>query len=256
MAALWRDTVVVPVLNLLGTASAALPFSLAERIVPAIALLLPLLRRRRAARIMLCACLVPVLLWCSLFFCTGAAPAAPDANRLHTMCVSLIDRLNGEPLDFSDPIPNDPRVKTAGFPFWMRLLNVSGIFVPLTGEILISPDAAPAALPFTVVHETMHMRGVADEGGANIAAWHACHASGGDAAASADLWALGYGLRMLKRTDPSLCAAASTQMNFRLRRAMRFFDVDAAESDYENLAAHLAANPAYWYNDTNSYTGT
>ncbi len=249
MAIWWRDAVVVPALNVIGAASALLPFSLAEWIIPAMVCVLLLLRRYRAARRMLCLMLIPIVLWCSLYTCAADDPASPDTAQLRAMCDKLIDRLNAQPSDFSEPAFDDPHVKTAAFPFWMRLLDISGMFVPLTGEILISPDAAPAALPFTIAHERMHLRGIADEGDANVAAWRDCHAIGGDAAISADLWALGYGLRMLKRADADAYADVSDRMNAQLRHAMRFFDVDAAESDYENLAAHLAADSACWYND-------
>ena len=250
MAIWWRDWAVVPILNLLSGASARLSFSCAEWIMPALFCALFVLRKRRAARALLCLCLVPVLLWCSLFFCAAEAHVSPDAQMLESMCVALVDRLNARPLAFSGSIGDDSRVKTANFPFWMRLMNISGIFIPITGEILISPDAAPAALPFTIVHEKMHLRGIADEGEANIAAFRECRAAGGEAADSADLWALGYGLRVLKREDASGCARIDARMQPHLRRAMRFFDVNAAPSDYENLSFYLAANPAYWYNDT------
>ncbi len=251
MAIWWRDWAVVPILNLLSGASARLSFSCAEWILPVLIGALLVLRKRRAARALLCLCLVPVLLWCSLFFCAAEAPAPPaDAQSLADMCAALVDRLNARPLAFSGSIGDDSRVKTANFPFWMRLMNISGIFIPITGEILISPDAAPAALPFTIVHEKMHLRGIADEGEANIAAFRECRAASGEAADSADLWALGYGLRVLKREDASACARIEARMQPHLRRAMRFFDVNAAPSDYENLSFYLAANPAYWYNDT------
>ena len=250
MAVWWRDWAVVPILNLLSGASARLSFSCAEWILPALFCALPVLRKRRAARALLCLCLVPVLLWCSLFFCAAEAPVSPGVQTLETMCTALVDRLNARPLAFSGSTSDDSRVKTANFPFWMRLMNISGIFIPITGEILISPDAAPAALPFTIVHEKMHLRGIADEGEANIAAYRECRAAGGEAADSADLWALGYGLRILKRKDAAAFARIDAQMQPHLRRALRFFDVNAATSDYENLAFYLAANPAYWYNDT------
>ena len=251
MAVWWRDWVVVPILNLLSGASALLSFSCAEWVLPALFCALLALCKRRAARALLCLCLVPVLLWCSLFFCAAEAPvSSADAQPLEAMCAALVDRLNARPLAFSGSTSDDSRVKTANFPFWMRLMNISGIFIPVTGEILISPDAAPAALPFTIVHEKMHLRGIADEGEANIAAFRECRAAGGEAADSADLWALGYGLRILKRKDAAAFARIDAQMQPHLRRALRFFDVNAAPSDYENLSSYLAANPAYWYNDT------
>lgn len=251
MAIWWRDWAVVPILNLLSGASARLSFSCAEWVLPALFYALLALCKRRAARALLCLCLVPVLLWCSLFFCAAETPvSSADAQTLENMCAALVDRLNARPLAFSGSTSDDSRVKTANFPFWMRLMNISGIFIPITGEILISPNAAPAALPFTIVHEKMHLRGIADEGEANIAAYRECRAAGGEAADSADLWALGYGLRALKRKDAAACARIDAQMQPHLRRALRFFDVNAAPSDYENLSFYLAANPAYWYNDT------
>lgn len=252
MAIWWRDWVAAPIFNLFSSASAHVPFSIAEWALPALPCMLFMLftlRHRRAARALLCLCLAPLLLWGSLYFCAADAPSAPDPAMLQNLCESLIDHLNARPLHFSESMGDDPRVKTANFPFWMRRLHISGIFIPWSGEILISPDADSAALPFIIAHEKMHLRGIADEGEANIAAWRACHSIGGEAADSADLWALGYALRMLKRAAPAAYAAMQARLQPHLRRALRFFDTNAAPSTYENLSAYLAANPAGWYNE-------
>ena len=92
-------------------------------------------------------------------------------------------------------------VKTARYPEWMTALGISGLYSPWTGEAIVSPLAAPAALTFTACHELMHLAGIADEGQANIAAWSACHRLGGETADSADLWALRYALATLMEAD-------------------------------------------------------
>ena len=61
--------------------------------------------------------------------------------------------------------------------------------------------ASAALIPFTAVHELMHLGGIADEGAANIAAWERCLAAGGPFADSARLWALRYALGQLNRAD-------------------------------------------------------
>jgi len=111
------------------------------------------------------------------------------------------------------------------------------------------------------VHESMHLRGYAGEGAANIAAWNECMARGGAYAESARLWALRYGMGMLQREAPDMHDAALQAMNadtlrvYRecggaypeiaihplLRRIYAFLGIEKQTSDYEILALYLAA---------------
>ena len=101
----------------------------------------------------------------------------------------------------------------------MRRLGVCGLFSPWTGEAVVDGELAPALLPFTAVHELMHLTGIADEGAANAAAYARCLAAGGPFADSARLWALRYAEVGLREADPRACRAAMERMNGRLRRA-------------------------------------
>ena len=83
----------------------------------------------------------------------------------------------------------------------MALPAVCGLFTPPTGEAIVDPTAPAPLIPFTAVHELMHLGGIADEGAANIAAWERCTAFGGPFADSARLWALRYALGRLNRAD-------------------------------------------------------
>ena len=56
-------------------------------------------------------------------------------------------------------------------------MGTTGIFIFLTGESNVNPDAYVAAIPFTMCHELAHRKGVAQEEGANFCAFLACNAS-------------------------------------------------------------------------------
>ena len=141
-------------------------------------------------------------------------PPAPGPKQLEWLCSALIDALNASPLIFPDAnqcLASAPEVaglhgrvmKAARWPEWMRLCHICGLFVPLTGEALVDAGAPAPLVPFTAVHELMHLAGVADEGAANIEAWRRCMASGGAFADSARLWALRYAMGMLASADAS-----------------------------------------------------
>ena len=56
-------------------------------------------------------------------------------------------------------------------------MGTTGIFIFLTGESNVNPDAYIAAIPFTMCHELAHRKGIAEEEGANFCAFLACNAS-------------------------------------------------------------------------------
>lgn len=157
-------------------------------------------------------------LWYPAYWTAPAERHSATTEQVLALCEVLIDRLNAADLTFS-PAPvalrnaeraaeqilewelPDGAVKLARYPEWMSALGVSGLYSPWTGEAIVSPRLSPAALPFTACHELMHLGGIADEGAANIAAWSACQAAGGEAAVSADLWALRYAMSTLAKAD-------------------------------------------------------
>ena len=56
-------------------------------------------------------------------------------------------------------------------------MGTTGVFIFLTGESNVNPDAYIAAIPFTMCHELAHRKGIAEEEGANFCAFLACNAS-------------------------------------------------------------------------------
>ena len=152
------------------------------------------------------------MLWSPARALPFEAPPEPDAGQLEWLCGELVAALNASPLRFPDAeaalsaapatagLPGCA-VKAARYPEWMRALRVSGLFMPLTGEALTDGGAPAPLIPFTAVHELMHLRGIADEGAANIEAWRRCIDAGGPFADSARLWALRYALGRLGLAD-------------------------------------------------------
>ena len=192
------------------------------------------------------------LLWGPALAVPAGDVPAPDAAALARLCGALIDRLSAAPLAFPDAagslalapsVAGQPglRVKAPALPGWMALAGAWGVFVPLTGEALVDAAAPAPLIPFTAVHELMHLRGIADEGAANIAAWQRCLAAGGPFADSAALWALRYAMGRLRQTDPAAWQAMRAKMEGALKRT--FLDCGGEADppgDYAALAGYLA----------------
>ena len=227
LAALLLDRLTRPALLALNRWTARVPFPLVEPIAfaavaVALAALIWALYRRKAAALVswlkgLAAAAVVVLwvlalAWLPAMLQPVETPPAPGAAQLEWLCGQLIDGLNSSALDFPEPAEalrlapetaglSGCTVKAARYPEWMRGAGISGLFTPPTGEAIVDAGVSPALIPFTAVHELMHLGGIADEGAANIAAWERCLAEGGPFADSARLWALRYALGQLNRAD-------------------------------------------------------
>lgn len=254
-AARWQ-AVAQPARLALHRLTAAVPFPVAEPL----ALMLPGLAvgrsgARRAARALLLTAWMYALLWYPAYWATvpEATPAATPA-QLAALCDQLLDALSGAS---ESPSPDDAgavaglegaAVKVARYPEWMAALDVSGIFSPWTGEVLVDPAAPPALMPFTRVHELMHLRGIADEGAANIAAYEACMRAGGAWARSAQLWALRYALQRLFEAAPDAASAypapeAPVGSSPSPTLPARLLGIDRQTTDYAALADWLARAP-------------
>ena len=189
---------------------------------------------RRCAAIALTLLAGYALLWYPAYWRAPVETYSAAPEQIQILCETLVDRLNEANLAFSSTrtaLQNAARaaslhlgcevpegaVKTARHLEWMSALGISGLYSPWTGEAIVSPQVAPAALTFTACHELMHLAGVADEGQANIAAWTACRRLGGEAAVSADLWALRYALAMLMEADAEAWRGCISRMSTSLR---------------------------------------
>lgn len=221
LAALWQEHAALPLLQALHRLTAALPFPLLEPLALASALAL---LHRRTRRIALAVVVGMYMLWVPVYF-AAPAPHYPAADA-EAVCMRLIEALSASPLSFDAPygeagtVAGLPwaRVKPTRYPEWMRALGIAGLFSPWTGEALVDPDAPPGELPFTCVHELQHLKGIADEGAANIAAYRQCAAYGGYFADSARLWALRYAMA---RLDDAARSRVRSRMGPNLRAILR-----------------------------------
>ena len=232
LAALWQRAA-LPALKALHRGTAGVPFPVIE---PLALILLCLGLGRRGARRLTAALMAMVGVYLMLWYpCYWARPAQPrgaaDARAVEALCGRLIDALNGPAPAFEGGLAaageaaglRGARVKAARYPEWMGALGLSGLFSPWTGEVIVNPEAYSASLPFTCVHELMHLRGVADEGEANIAAYRACLEEGGAFAWSARLWTLRCALDRLSRLDPVACRQALARVSPGLARQLTPF---------------------------------
>ena len=232
------ESLSVPGMVLLHRLTASISFSLAEPLALAFVLLalaglfsacasgsLRHLKRLMSALSVLL--LAFILLWGPALAVPVPGIPVPHADRLSWLCAQLVEQLNASPLAFpADALAQAPlvageparAVKAVRFPGWMALARAWGMFIPLTGEALVDPCEPAPLVPFTAVHELMHLTGIADEGTANVAAWERCMAAGGPFADSARLWALRYAMGLLHHTDPTAWQSIQNKMNGALLR--------------------------------------
>lgn len=262
-AARWRDGVSLPAMSALHRLTARVPFPVLEPLAVVLAaaalaavLFTPPRRWLRGllwgaailagslALLWTPACRVPVDL----------PPPVTDAGRLAALCDALADALNASGLRFpaaSEILAAAPQaagmpdcaVKAARYPEWLRARKLAGLFAPPTGEVIVDATSPAPLIPFTAVHELMHLSGIADEGAANIAAWQSCLSAGGAFADSARLWALRYAMGRLAEADAASHRSVDRRMNGRLRTVYAACGGDippTAANDYAALADYLA----------------
>lgn len=262
----WAERISLPLLNILSGIGKRFPFALLEWAVgTACVLLLISLLRRRLLRTLFglgtAVLLIYLVAWYPLYFLPQPVYASTP-QEISRLCEALIDGLNAYEDEF--PVPDDLPAKFIRFPEWMDALRISGLCSFPTGEALVSPSLEPVSQPFVAVHEAMHLRGVAGEGAANIAAWEECIRRGGAYTRSAQLWALRYGMGVLRRDAAALYEANMLRMrhvtlqHYReaggaytpvpppafLRSLYATLGIETAMQDYEILAPRLAAEYA------------
>lgn len=259
----------VPLLALLHRLTAPVPFPVAEPLALVLLLVtLAGLRRgplgflRRLGRTAAAVLLALALLWGPAVAVPGEALPAPDARQLAWLCGNLIHALEAAAPDFpapADALETAPAaagmpgcaVKAARCPAWLSLAHAWGAFIPLTGEAVVDPAEPAPLVPFTAVHELMHLAGIADEGAANVAAWERCLDFGGPFADSARLWALRYAMGRLRAADPAAWGEMRAKMEGALLRTFLDCGGEAAAplrrfspatGDYAALAGYLAGD--------------
>lgn len=262
----WANWVSMPALKGMAFIGSRFPFALLEWGFGAAGLLLiaAILCRRlwkTLAKLLMCTLALSLAVWYPLYFLPRPAYHA-GPQQVSALCEALIDELNASIAEFQPPgaLP----AKFVRFPEWMNALEITGLCSFLTGEALISPELETISRPFVAVHERMHLNGYADEGAANIAAWEECISRGGAYAASARVWALRYGMGLLRRTDPALYERNLLRMNHAalqayraaggawspapppvfLQRLYAALGIETTLRDYEILASYLAAGMA------------
>ena len=93
-------------------------------------------------------------------------------------------------------------IRLARRPQWLEGLRAAGIFIPFTGEAIVSPRDTGPALAFTMLHELAHSQGALREDEANLLALRT--GLGCDDAAlrwASTLTALRYALNTLRALD-------------------------------------------------------
>ncbi len=191
------------------------------------ALIWALVRRRldvfceRAALAVSALLLSYTLLWSAQLYApllTARATSTYTAAELSDYCRELIQSANALALAEPDmDIPPD-NVKFARYPELMRSLGMGGVYVPWTGETIISELEPNLSLPFIAAHESAHAQGYAREDEANYIAYQTCRAGGARSRYAGEMYALYYCMEALHDRDESLWNAAREDMNQTVRR--------------------------------------
>ncbi len=123
-------------------------------------------------------------------------PASPRAEDIPSLSFSAVKRCFP-----SRNIGAEP--KLAKFGKLYKMLNIAGIFIPLTGEAVISSEEPLFLMPFTACHELAHRLGYANEGMANYIAFSVLINSENDFLRySGAITALRYAILSLGRESP------------------------------------------------------
>ena len=157
--------------------------------------------------------------------------------------------------------------KAARYPEWLEHIHAVGIFIPFTGEAIISPNELDSALPFTMLHEAAHSLGAFREDEANLIAVRAgLQSDDADLRWSSAITAMRYALNTLRSLDEALFDAALDSISPSARReldAMGTFTLPASAANayitptYGTVAAASAQENAYFarVKDTGAYDG-
>ncbi len=133
--------------------------------------------------------------------------------ELTQLCESLISQTNAlytsefdkERILFEAPeVMNVRNAKAIYFqyPEMMDFLNLSGVFIPFTGQAVINQNECDFLLPFVCAHELSHRKGILNEGQANMHAFVRCVESGARSFQySASVYALKYAMNDLKNKN-------------------------------------------------------
>lgn len=274
IAGFWMEYGLMPISQGLHRFSSVFPFPILEIAgvaIGAIAVLILISAIRKPAIVSRCfhllwyIAMMYVLLWYPAYWASPMeSPPVPNDHQLIWLCFQLIDDLSASDLSFPEPdtilaeavshVENALRIKPARYPEWMDHLNIAGFYSPWTGEVIINPHMPVPALPFTAIHELMHLNGIADEGAANIKAWRTCLSVEGYFADSARLWALKYAVGLLLDADPSAISPLFGRMNEPLRKTFHemggkpmttasplldWLGLSEASGNYDDLVGYL-----------------
>ena len=124
------------------------------------------------------------------------AYAAPDASKTEILAAA---RDSVSALQISDRPLYAP--KLSRFPKILHTLKIGGLYVPWTGEAIVSPNEPIFTMPFLATHELAHAAGIAREDEANFAAYQACMTGDARFQYAGTIYALRYSMDALRAID-------------------------------------------------------
>lgn len=144
-------------------------------------------------------------------------PTMQDADRAMQLASARFPVLSG----------NSARAKPVMLSSYWSYTGITGMYFPFFMEANVNIDAPDIDLPFTVCHELAHLRGIAREQDANLAAFLACLSSDQpNFQYSGYQYALLYCLADLNFANPDLHSELLTQIS------------DGIWRDWENKSAY------------------
>lgn len=128
----------------------------------------------------------------------------------------------------------------------LSFAHVGGIYIPFTAEPNINVDYPAFTLPFTMLHEMAHQRGVAREDEANFIAWMVATKYGdADFRYSAALEAVFYAIRAVGTIDPDIATAQGNALSAGVRRDVEVIRAHQAKRESRAAEATAVVNDRY-----------
>ena len=164
-------------------------------------------------------------------------------GELAEMAVEGWKAIAGSDEAFSGVHPAKPKPVAASIA--MSYANITGIYIPFTGEANVNADIPDSSLPFTMSHELAHAAGVAPENEANYAAFLACRSNPNiEFRYSGYLSAFVYSYNALVKEDADAAYALRGQLDERVEADLR------ARSEYWRRFEGKVSEAATKMNDT------
>lgn len=172
----------------------------------------------------------------------GVTELTKNSFRLAREAKESFENLSGNPV-----LPNYPVSPKPVFNSWaMSLMEITGVFCPITFEANVNTDAPDHGIPASMCHELAHTRGHMHEDEANFIAYLACRESPyPEFRYSGVMLALSHASSRFRRADPELYQEWLAQLSDKVQMDFRYESVYWSRFETPVGDVSTAVNHAY-----------